>query len=403
LIDARSFAVMLDAGEFDACLSHLRQNDHRAAADAGGVCRLAEALFHRGRRDEAVECCRRELPGVDGDAALLRICAWVFSNSGCHDEAASAYRALLALHPDWAEGYRHLSGSLAAAGRREEALAPALSAAALSTADDGGAAMHAAELLMQCGRPDEAAAVLDRAAAHAAADPQLLRVLSAAEMLRGRLEAALAAVERALAAAPDNAEYHVHRGHLLWRLGDTAGAAAAFRRALALDPASDTVRRAQLSLYLAAGLVSEATAVGGELLHRFPDDRPAAQAVLHLLNHRLDTIDGDYVVLEGGEARRPRQPRPAPGPFERWRNQRRVVAALILRETRTRFADLKLGYAWALIEPILHIALLSVMFAVLMHGRPPIGKQFFIFYYTGLIRYSGADGTKCRFGAWAAR
>ncbi|HEX3860769.1 MAG TPA: hypothetical protein VHY35_03680 [Stellaceae bacterium] len=36
---------------------------------------------------------------------------------------------------------------------------------------------------------------------------------------------------------------------------------------------------------------------------------------------------------------------------------------------------------------MLHISLLSVTFAVLMHGRPPIGAHFFIFYYTGLIPY----------------
>ena len=42
---------------------------------------------------------------------------------------------------------------------------------------------------------------------------------------------------------------------------------------------------------------------------------------------------------------------------------------------------------------VLHIALLSATFTVLMQGRPPLGTDFFIFYYTGLIRYSGADGT----------
>ena len=31
--------------------------------------------------------------------------------------------------------------------------------------------------------------------------------------------------------------------------------------------------------------------------------------------------------------------------------------------------------------------MLSLVFAVLMHGRPPIGTQFFIFYYTGIIPY----------------
>ena len=109
--------------------------------------------------------------------------------------------------------------------------------------------------------------------------------------------------------------------------------------------------------------------------------------MLHLLNHRLDTIDGEYVVLGERAARAPRPPRPQPGLLERLRSQRRVMRALIIRETRTRFADTRLGYGWALIEPMLHIALLSATFAVLMHGRPPIGADFFMFYYTGLIPY----------------
>ena len=61
--------------------------------------------------------------------------------------------------------------------------------------------------------------------------------------------------------------------------------------------------------------------------------------------------------------------------------------ALIIRETRTRFADTRLGYGWALIEPMLHIALLSATFAVLMHGTAADRPDFFVFYYTGLIPY----------------
>ena len=37
--------------------------------------------------------------------------------------------------------------------------------------------------------------------------------------------------------------------------------------------------------------------MGGELLRAFPDDNASAEAVLRVLNHRLDTIDGDYVVV----------------------------------------------------------------------------------------------------------
>ena len=384
-IDDESFLPALAVGALDECLAYLRQANDIGELTAEFACRLAEALFHQGRRDEAVECCRLALPWASGNMPMLRICAWVFSNSGCHAEAGSAYRSLLELCPDWAEGYRHASFALAAIGRLDEAVALALRAATLMP-DDSGVAVDAAELLMRCGRVNAAAELLCAAAA-TAADARLFRVLSAAEMLRGRPEAALAAVDRALAIAPDDAEYHVHRGQLLWRIGDTSGAARSLDRAAQLDPANGEIKRAQLSFYLAAGLVSEATAIGGDLLRRFPDDQPAAAAMLHLLAHRLETIDGEYLVLHDGSERAQRPMRPPLGWFDRWRSQRRVIGALIIRETRTRFADLKLGYGWALVEPILHIALLSVMFSVLMHGQPPIGKHFFIFYYTGLIPY----------------
>jgi len=47
----------------------------------------------------------------------------------------------------------------------------------------------------------------------------------------------------------------------------------------------------------------------------------------------------------------------------------------------------RLGYGWALIEPMLHLMLLSAVFALLMHEKPPIGTHFFIFYFTGLVPY----------------
>ena len=109
--------------------------------------------------------------------------------------------------------------------------------------------------------------------------------------------------------------------------------------------------------------------------------------MLQVLNRRFETLDGDYVVLSERAPRSHREPRPPPGFFERLRTQGRVIHALIIRETRTRFGDSKLGYGWALLEPIAHILMLSLVFAVLMRGRPPIGEEFFIFYYTGIIPY----------------
>ncbi len=348
--------------------------------------RLAEALFHSGRRDDGLECGRRVFASAPYDADAAHFCAWLFSNCGCHQEAAAAYERLLALSPDWAEGHRHLSGSLAAAGDLDGAVAHALHAAELMP-EDNGTAIHAAELLLRCGHVDQPAALVRAAAARQPSDDRVLRVLSAIEMLLERLDAALAAIDAALAITPENAEYHLHRGHLLYRRGDVEAAAAAFAAAAALDPENAAAKRAQMTLHLDHGLMTEATAIGGALLHSHPDDKAAAEAVLHLLNRRLETIDGDYIVLADRTTAQERPPRPLPGFGERLRTQCRVIQALIIRETRTRFGDAKLGYGWALLEPILHITMLSAIFSLMMQGRPPIGTHFFIFYFTGLIPY----------------
>ena len=275
---------------------------------------------------------------------------------------------------------------MAAIGDVDRAIAHAMRATELMP-DDNGAAIHAAELLLRCGDTENAARLTRSIVQRDPHDAQGLRVLSAIEMLLDRLDAALAAIDAALALAPDNAEYHLHRGHLLNRSGSAEQAAAAFAAAAALDPDNAATKRAQMTLYLENGWITEATALGGALLHSHPEDKASAEAVLHLLNRRLDTIDGDYIVLADRTARPARQLRPLPGFGERLRTQCRVIQALIIRETRTRFGDAKLGYGWAVLEPILHITMLSAVFSLLMQGRPPIGTHFFIFYFTGLIPY----------------
>jgi capsular polysaccharide transport system permease protein len=386
LIDTDAFSSALSAGELAVCLELLRSCDSGGSAPAMLNCRAAEALFHNSRLGEALECGRRAFALAPDHPETAHFCAWLFSNCGCHAEAATAYERLLERSPDWADGHRHLSGSLAAIGDIEGAVAHGMRTVELMP-DDNGAAIHAAELLLRCGDAESAAGLVRAVARGDPGDARVLRVLSAIEMLLDRLDAALAAIDAALAIAPDNAEYHLHRGHLLYRRGDTDATAAAFAAAAALDPDNAAVKRAQMTLYFDHGRVTEATAMGGALLHSHPEDKAAAEAVLHLLNRRLDTIDADYVVLADRTIRAARPLRPLPGFGERLRTQCRVIQALIIRETRTRFGDAKLGYGWALLEPILHITLLSAVFSLLMQGRPPIGTHFFIFYFTGLIPY----------------
>jgi tetratricopeptide (TPR) repeat protein len=417
-------------------------------------------LFLQGRIEDALECARAALEVRTDDINTLQTCAWLFSNGAAHGEAAAVYQRMLALRPDWVQGHRHASGSFAAIGeidraiafgiqasdlapdafepalhvgcllldaerpeaalaylRRAAALAPdegiaqrQLSAAAWRLGQseeavtcaaralelmpqDASTAMHAAELLMRTGRPDEAASIADRLVGANPRNAAILRQLSTAELLCERSDAALSAIDRALDLAPQNPEYHVHRGHLLYRAGDVEAATAAFGRAVALDPENRDAWRAQLTLYRESGRLSEAVAAGGALLRQSPDDARDRDCVLQLLRHRSELAEGERVLPET-RGRMMWPPLPKARFADAWRTQRRVVRALIIRETRTRFGDARLGYGWALIEPVLHVVTLSLAFAALMHGRPPIGRQFFIFYYSGLIRYSGANGTK---------
>jgi ABC-type polysaccharide/polyol phosphate export permease/Flp pilus assembly protein TadD len=291
-----------------------------------------------------------------------------------------------ALDPADASVLRHLSAALFALDQGEQAVALALQALALAPGDRLSA-FHATELLLRTERFDEAAAIiLDAVAAHAS-DPVALRLLSATQMLRGRTEDALTAIDRALVFAPAMVEYHLHRGNLLYRLGHLDEAAEAFGRAAALDPANPDAKRSQLTVYFDSGRFIEALAVGGELIRTSPDNEEYAQAVFQVLNRRFEIFDADYVVLGERPLRPPRQLQYRPTIFSALQTQARVIYALIIRETRTRFADAKLGYGWALLEPIMHILMLSLVFAVIMRGRPPIGSEFFIFYYTGIVPY----------------
>jgi capsular polysaccharide transport system permease protein len=44
------------------------------------------------------------------------------------------------------------------------------------------------------------------------------------------------------------------------------------------------------------------------------------------------------------------------------RIQRDVLLAMLIRELKTRFGTLKFGYAWMLLEPVVHVALFSALF-----------------------------------------
>ncbi|CZF80149.1 Polysialic acid transport protein KpsM [Grimontia celer] len=66
------------------------------------------------------------------------------------------------------------------------------------------------------------------------------------------------------------------------------------------------------------------------------------------------------------------------------RVQGRVIYALILREALSKYGKSKIGYMWALVEPISQVLLLVLIFSAL--GRQsPVGGDLAVFFATGIV------------------
>jgi tetratricopeptide (TPR) repeat protein len=151
----------------------------------------------------------------------------LLEQAGRPAEAAFYLARAAALSPGDGALLRRLSAALWAAGARDKAVALAWQAWRCDS-EDRESAHHAAELLLRCGRCEEATLLLGETIRAHPADHAALRKLSAAEMLRADPAAALAAIDQALLLSPQTAEYHIHRAGLLRRLGDCAAAAEAY-------------------------------------------------------------------------------------------------------------------------------------------------------------------------------
>ncbi len=66
--------------------------------------------------------------------------------------------------------------------------------------------------------------------------------------------------------------------------------------------------------------------------------------------------------------------------------QARVMQALFMRETKTRFGKLKLGYFWAFFESVVHVAVFVAMFSMI-GKQDPSGMPLILFLITGITPF----------------
>lgn len=64
----------------------------------------------------------------------------------------------------------------------------------------------------------------------------------------------------------------------------------------------------------------------------------------------------------------------------------RIIFALMLREISTTYGRSVGGYVWAVLEPVLGIALLAIVFAMTIH-KPALGTNFALFYASGFLPF----------------
>lgn len=64
----------------------------------------------------------------------------------------------------------------------------------------------------------------------------------------------------------------------------------------------------------------------------------------------------------------------------------RSVGALMLREMATTYGKSPGGYAWAVLEPVAGVAILTYAFSFLFE-KPPLGTSFELFYATGTLPF----------------
>jgi tetratricopeptide (TPR) repeat protein len=152
---------------------------------------------------------------------------WRAAEQGC--------TALISGHPRWAGGWEAASVVALGMGRASEALARIERALAIDPREPR-AMIQRGRCQLALGRFQEACECAAQAQLHAAANPALWDAIGGLYNLANDQEHALAAYDRAVTLAPDNAHYLYNRAAVRRFLGQLAAAEADYDRVIELKP-----------------------------------------------------------------------------------------------------------------------------------------------------------------------
>jgi ABC-type polysaccharide/polyol phosphate export permease/Tfp pilus assembly protein PilF len=302
-------------------------------------------------------------------------------------------REAVALDPANVRAVRALSGILNAVGERAEAIQFGKKAVWLDPAN-AEARLHLGGMLAAEQRWREAAEHLSVHVVLPGATPRGWRLLSTVLHQGGDTERAIDAARHAITADPNIIEYRLHLVSLLSTRGLYDAALEELATTQAQAPDNAVVWRMRSAVHASLDQLDQALLTAQRAVALAGDD-PACRAQLD----RVSQLCGLPVSHEPRErdpaawsisprrtmSRSPRRPTQgmSQAAAERWR----VIHAIIMRDIRTKFGHSRLGYIWALVEPISHLGTLGVAFYCLNHSPPPVGDNLFLFYITGLVPF----------------
>jgi len=347
---------------------------------------LGRTLLSLGATDEAFSVLLANAL-THSSAEILSI-AGHLAEAGRHREALRLLLPRLFRRLDDFNYLQLLAFLLGQCGRHSPALRTAKAALALDGADRSTRVFIASQLAAQK-RHEEAAGIMldlpDRSPTENELTASILLSL-------GRRQEALDEARAALTAHPDSASYLTLHATILGAMHRIEEAAADILKAQRLRPDDEAINRSAFVIATEAGDYDAALQIGAWLVARFPDEESISQTLKIVMERRdrqrlLDRVEtgNEEPVLTAPDQARARLSADQIHPVAQ---QARIILALILRETKTRFGRARFGYFWVLFEPLAHIGIMITLISLFSHSNlPPIGNNFALFYFTGIVPY----------------
>lgn len=367
------------------CLERLSQLKPLTAVQHA---QLGGYYFSRNSTTQGLHHCFKAYEAHPTNVGFVQLYATVLNASSRPGDAVAVLVRLIREAGPKAECFRQISSICMTAGREEQAFLAARQAWLLSS-ENVEYATHYCSLLMQKRNFEEVLEVLQDWGE--SENPTICFMLSIAASQLGQFELALKYAERALFSKVDEIDYLMQQGAVLCCLARYDEAAEIFTKILEAAPDRPDARRACFAALTEAGRFADATKIGAALVSDFPFDEQIGLTLQHILTRRF--VIGNE-SLEGGQenlakkieflAANPRVPRAKENLVAL---RVRSISALILREMRTRYGRSRFGYLWTIFEPLAHILVMVSLIKTFSHSAPPIGDDFAVFYFTGIIPY----------------